>query len=67
MKTDSPKAWWLAARPKTLTGAAAPVLLALALAWKDAPTYRDMTGGAVHLEWMERNGSVRGVPVHRAG
>ena len=52
MKTDSPRAWWLASRPKTLTGAAAPVLLALALAWKDAPTYRDLTGGVVHFEWI---------------
>ena len=52
MKTDSPGAWWLASRPKTLTGAAAPVLLALALAWKDAPAYRDMTGGEVRFEWI---------------
>lgn len=35
VKTNSPKAWLLATRPKTLTGAAAPVLLALALAWRD--------------------------------
>ncbi len=36
MKTSvlphSPEAWWLAARPKTLTGAAVPVLLGCALA-----------------------------------
>ena len=35
VKTNSPRAWLLATRPKTLTGAAAPVLLALALAWRD--------------------------------
>ena len=29
------RAWWLAARPKTLTGAAAPVILALSAAWRD--------------------------------
>lgn len=33
-KTNSIKAWFLACRPKTLTGAAAPVLLAWALAWR---------------------------------
>lgn len=32
MKVNSPKAWFLAARPKTLTGAAAPVLMGGALA-----------------------------------
>lgn len=30
VKTNSPHAWWLAARPKTLTGASAPVMVALA-------------------------------------
>ncbi len=35
MKTNSPKAWLLAARPKTLTGATIPVLLGSALAWSD--------------------------------
>lgn len=33
MKTNSPHAWLLASRPKTLTGAMIPVLLAGALAW----------------------------------
>lgn len=32
VKTNSLHAWWLAARPKTLTGAAAPVIVALAAA-----------------------------------
>ncbi|MBO4822928.1 MAG: 1,4-dihydroxy-2-naphthoate octaprenyltransferase [Prevotella sp.] len=35
IKTNSPKAWVLAARPKTLTGASVPVMIALALAWAD--------------------------------
>lgn len=35
VKTNSPKAWLLAARPKTLTGAAVPVMIGLALAYKD--------------------------------
>ena len=35
VKLNSAKAWMLAARPKTLTGAAVPVMIALALAWAD--------------------------------
>lgn len=35
IRTNSLRAWWLAARPKTLTGAAAPVLVALSAAWRD--------------------------------
>ena len=35
MRRNSFKAWWLAARPKTLTGAAAPVMVALSAAWAD--------------------------------
>lgn len=35
IKTNSPKAWLLASRPKTLTGAAVPVMIGLAAAWKD--------------------------------
>jgi 1,4-dihydroxy-2-naphthoate octaprenyltransferase len=35
IKQDSLKAWLLAARPKTLTGAAVPVIIGLALAWVD--------------------------------
>lgn len=35
MKKNSPKAWLLASRPKTLTGAAVPVMIGLSLAWAD--------------------------------
>lgn len=35
IETNSIKAWYLAARPKTLTAAAVPVLLGIALAYKD--------------------------------
>lgn len=35
VKSNSIKAWLLAARPKTLTGAAVPVMIALALAYRD--------------------------------
>ena len=34
-KNIGAKPWWLAARPKTLTGAAAPVMVALSAAWAD--------------------------------
>lgn len=36
IKQNSKKAWILAARPKTLTGAAVPVIIGLALAYTDA-------------------------------
>jgi 1,4-dihydroxy-2-naphthoate octaprenyltransferase len=39
VKKNSLKAWLLAARPKTLSGAAVPVMIALALAWTDAKGY----------------------------
>ncbi len=42
IKTNSVHAWWLAARPKTLTGAAAPVMVALAAAWQQYG----------HIEWL---------------
>ena len=39
IKTDSVQAWLLAARPKTLSGAAVPVMTGVALAWVDVPSY----------------------------
>lgn len=39
VKQNSPKAWLLAARPKTLTGAMVPVMIGLALAWTDGREY----------------------------
>lgn len=52
MKTNCPKAWLLATRPKTLTGAAAPVILSLALAWKDVSTYRTEDPLSVTFHWV---------------
>ena len=43
IKTDSLKAWLLAARPKTLAGAAVPVMIGLALAYVDAREYVEGT------------------------
>lgn len=39
VKTNSFRAWLLAARPKTLTGAAVPVMIGLSLAWADAAMF----------------------------
>ena len=39
IKTDSVKAWLLAARPKTLSGAAVPVMIGVALAFTDSAEY----------------------------
>ncbi len=36
IKTNSWKAWVLAARPKTLTSAAVPVMIGVSMAWQDA-------------------------------
>ncbi|MBR1688311.1 MAG: 1,4-dihydroxy-2-naphthoate octaprenyltransferase [Prevotella sp.] len=41
VRQDSMKAWLLAARPKTLAGAAVPVMISLALAYTDACFYGD--------------------------
>ena len=43
IRTNSPKAWLLAARPKTLTGAAVPVMIGAALAYVDSRAYGDDT------------------------
>ena len=40
IKTNSIKAWILAARPKTLSAAAVPVLTGAAFAWKDAACFQ---------------------------
>lgn len=50
IKTNSLKAWLLAIRPKTLTGAAAPVLIALALLWSDINIQHP--SGAVTFQWI---------------
>ena len=41
IRTNSMKAWLLAARPKTLSGAAVPVMIGLALAYCDARFYEE--------------------------
>lgn len=43
VKQNSAKAWFLAARPKTLTGAAVPVMIALAMAARDSE---------YHVTWL---------------
>lgn len=41
VRTNSPRAWLLAARPKTLTGAAVPVMIGMTLAFTDSKAYAD--------------------------
>lgn len=52
IKTNGWKAWFLALRPKTLTGAIAPVLLALCLAWHDAALYQPPIGQTSVFQWI---------------
>ena len=47
VKKNSVRAWVLAARPKTLTGAAVPVMIGLSIAWGDAKAY-----GEDAFSWM---------------
>ncbi|MCH5174581.1 MAG: 1,4-dihydroxy-2-naphthoate octaprenyltransferase [Prevotellaceae bacterium] len=51
IKTNSVRAWWLAARPKTLTGAIAPVLMggAMAFSMLHAKTF----GIGWHIDWQD--------------
>ena len=49
MKVNSPKAWILAARPKTLTGAIVPVMLGAAYAWHMVKDYNKIEWGALAL------------------
>lgn len=50
VKTNSLKAWFLAARPKTLTGAIAPVMVAVALAYADVPEmFSDDANGCLEM------------------
>jgi 1,4-dihydroxy-2-naphthoate octaprenyltransferase len=47
VKQDSFRAWMLAARPQTLTGAMVPVMIGLALAWVDIRAYESSS-----FNWM---------------
>lgn len=44
IRLNSPRAWFLAARPKTLTGAAVPVMIGLVLSYSDV--------GGVSFRWV---------------
>lgn len=51
VKTNSFKAWWLAARPKTLTGAVAPVLVGGAMAF--SMLYAKTFGMGWQFDWED--------------
>lgn len=52
VKKNSIRAWFLAIRPKTLTGAIAPVLLGLSLAWIDSSLYQPAFGQTSVFQWI---------------
>lgn len=61
VKTNSARAWFLASRPKTLTGAIVPVAIALALAWHDLPGHGFVFEAADgHPYWL--SGTFQWVP-----
>ena len=52
VRRNSLKAWFLAARPKTLSGAAMPVIVGSAYAWKELLCGTDVTGVTDLKEWL---------------
>lgn len=50
IKSNSIKAWWLASRPKTLSGAVVPVMVGLAAAWMECEKYSG--GAAFNFKWI---------------
>lgn len=52
IKQNSFNAWIKASRPQTLTGAAAPVLLALALSYSDSALYQPPIGQSSVFQWI---------------
>lgn len=49
---NSPKAWFLAARPKTLTGAAVPVMIGLSLAYSEIGSVSADLKSAATFSWL---------------
>ena len=54
VKTNSPLAWWLAIRPKTLTGAAAPVLVggSMAFVYMASSMSHDDWSAPSFIQWL---------------